>query len=80
MPFQQVEPITRIDDGSITIAGGGPRAPSKGKATRLNQLVFDYTRAAVNALQRNASSENFSIDASEGDKRTLWESRTRTTW
>ncbi|WP_417688513.1 hypothetical protein [Roseibium sp.] len=76
MPIQQVEPITRIDDGAITIAGGGPKAPGYGKAGRLNQLIFDFARAAANALQRNASSEDFSIDASEGDARTLWESRT----
>ncbi|MEO9526151.1 hypothetical protein [Roseibium sp.] len=75
LPFQEVEPITRIDDGSITLAGGGPKAPRYGKSARLDQLIFDYARAAANALQRNASGSNFSIAAEEGDKKTLWESR-----
>lgn len=74
-PIQKVEPITRIDDGSITLLGGGPKAPRYGKSARLDQLIFDYARAAANALQRKASSSEFSIAAEEGDKQTLWESR-----
>ncbi len=78
VPFQQIEPITRIDDGSITIMGGGPKAPNYGAGGRLNQLAFEYAQAAANALNNNAAGEDFSIPASEGDKRVLWESRS--TW
>lgn len=76
LPLQEIRPITRIDDGSITIMGGGPKAPNYGPAPRLNQLAFDFARAAANALQRNAASGNFQIAAEEGDMKTLWSSQT----
>jgi len=76
LPLQEIRPITRIDDGSITIMGGGPKAPNYGPAPRLNQLAFDFARAAANALQRNAASGIFQIPAEEGDMKTLWSSQT----
>lgn len=72
LPIQEVEPITRVDDGAITIMGGGPAAPKYGKSARLNQLAFDYAQAAANAIQRNASQPNFSIPGREGDITSLF--------
>ncbi|MBD8878594.1 hypothetical protein [Roseibium polysiphoniae] len=74
LPFREVEPISRIDDGAITLAGGPEKGPTYGKSNRLNQLIFEYAQAAAHALQRNAASSEFSIPASEGDTKTLWES------
>jgi len=76
MPLQEVRPITRIDDGSITIMGGGPKAPKYGPSVRLNRLAFDFARAAANALQRNAAGGNYQIPAVEGDRTTIWSSQT----
>jgi hypothetical protein len=72
LPLREIRPITRIDDGTITIAGGGPKAPSYGPSVRLNTLAFEFARAAANALKRNVASEDFAIPASEGDVTTLW--------
>lgn len=83
--LQEVQPITRIDDGSITIAGGGPKAPEYGASPRLNKLAFDFARAAANALQRQGmgppglgptGGPGLSIPGSEGDVRTLWSMQT----
>ena len=76
MPLQEVSPIMRIDDGSITIMGGGPKAPKYGPSVRLNRLAFDFARAAANAIERNAASQNVLIPAAEGDMKTLWSSQT----
>lgn len=72
LPLQQVSPITRIDDGSITLVGGGPKPPVYGPATRLNKLAFEFAQAAANALNRNTAGADFGIPATEGDVRTLW--------
>lgn len=76
LPLQEIRPITKVDDGTITIAGGGPKAPKYGPSGRLNKLAFEFARAAANALKRNAASEDFAIPASEGDVTTLWSSTT----
>lgn len=72
IPVQEVAPITRIDDGSITLAGGTPNAPGNSKAPRLNQLSFEFAQAVANAVKNNAGSEDFTIDANEADKKVLW--------
>ncbi len=75
LPIQHVAPITKTDDGSIVIAGGPAKAPPYSKAKRLNQLSFEFAQSAANAIRRNADSEEFIIPASEGDMRTIWESK-----
>ena len=75
IPLQEIRPITRTDDGSITIMGGGPKAPNYGPSARLNQLAFEFAQGAANALKRNAASEDFRIPGSEADVTTLWSSQ-----
>lgn len=75
IPLQEIRPITRIDDGSIIIAGGPAKATSSySSSARLNQLVFEFAQGAANALARNAAGDDFQIPASEADVRTLWSS------
>lgn len=79
-PINHVGPITRIDDGAITLAGGGPKAPAYGRATRLNQLSFEFAQAAANVLQRQAAGQGSGMDNDQGDTKTLWERRSTTTY
>lgn len=74
IPVGMAGPITRTDDGSITIAGGGPKAPPYGKAARLNQLAFEFAQAAANVIQREARTGEY-VDGDQGDTRVLWERR-----
>ncbi|MCC0034070.1 MAG: hypothetical protein H6887_02240 [Hoeflea sp.] len=74
IPVGMAGPITRTDDGAITIAGGGPKAPPYSKAGRLNQLAFEFAQAAANVIQREArTGEN--VDGDQGNTRVLWERR-----
>lgn len=79
-PINRVGPIIRTDDGSIIIAGGGPRAPAYGKATRLNQLAFEFAQGAANVLKREATGQNVGVENDQGNVTTLWERRTTTTF
>ena len=73
-------PIKRIDDGEITIAGGGPKAPPYGKAGRLNQLAFEFAQGAANVLKREAAGQSVGIENDQGNVTTLWERRTTSTF
>ncbi|WP_299868006.1 hypothetical protein [uncultured Hoeflea sp.] len=79
-PINMVGPITRTDDGAITLAGGGPKAPGYGKARRLNQLAFEFAQGAANVLQREAAGQNAGIENDQGNVTTLWERRTTSTF
>ena len=74
IPVGMAGPITRPDDGAITIAGGGPKAPPYSKAGRLNQLAFEFAQAAANVIQREARTGEY-VDGDQGDTRVLWERR-----
>ena len=76
LPLQAVGPIARIDDGSIAIVGGGPKAPQYGPSPRLNQLVFEFAQAAAKALKANAAGDDFRIPGDQADVTTLWSSQT----
>ena len=79
-PVNHVGPIARTDDGAITIAGGGPKAPGYGKAGRLNQLAFEFAQGVANVLQREAAGQSFGVENDQGNVRTLWERRTTSTF
>ena len=79
-PINHVGPIKRIDEGGITIAGGGPKAPAYGKAGRLNQLAFEFAQGAANVLKREAAGQNVGVDNDQGNITTLWERRTTSTF
>ena len=74
IPVGMAGPITRTDDGAITIAGGGPKAPPYSKAGRLNQLAFEFAQAAANVIQREARTGE-DVDGDQGNTRVLWERR-----
>lgn len=74
IPVGMAGPITRTDDGAITIAGGGPKAPPYSKAGRLNQLAFEFAQAAANVIQREAATGEY-VDGDQGNTRVLWERR-----
>jgi hypothetical protein len=79
-PVNMVGPITRTDDGAITLAGGGPKAPAYGKATRLNQLAFEFAQGAANVLKREVAGQNAGVVNDQGTETILWERRTTTTF
>ncbi len=79
-PINMVGPITRTDDGAITLAGGGPKAPAYGKATRLNQLAFEFAQGAANVLKREVAGQNAGVVNDQGTETILWERRTTTTF
>ncbi|PHR25705.1 MAG: hypothetical protein COA37_02460 [Hoeflea sp.] len=79
-PINHVGPIKRIDDGGITIAGGGPKAPPYGKAGRLNQLAFEFAQDAADVLKREAAGQSVGIENDQGNVTTLWERRTTSTF
>jgi hypothetical protein len=74
IPVGMAGPITRTDDGAITIAGGGPKAPHYSKAARLNQLAFEFAQGAANVIQREAATGQY-VDGDQGNTRVLWERR-----
>lgn len=74
IPVGMAGPITRTDDGAITIAGGGPKAPPYSNAARLNQLAFEFAQGAANVIQREARTGEY-VDGDQGDTRVLWERR-----
>ncbi|WP_420408812.1 hypothetical protein [Hoeflea sp.] len=74
IPVAMAGPITRTDDGAITIAGGGPKAPPYGQSARLNQLAFEFVQAAVNVIRREARTGMYDED-DQGTERMLWERR-----
>jgi hypothetical protein len=74
IPVGMAGPITRTDDGAITIAGGGPKAPPYSKAARLNQLAFEFAQGAANVIQREAATGQY-VDGDQGNTRVLWERR-----
>lgn len=76
IPVGMAGPITRTDDGAITIAGGGPKAPPYSKAGRLNQLAFEFAQAAANVIQREARSGEY-VDGDQGNVRIISERRFR---
>lgn len=81
-PVQEVRPITRIDDGTVMIAGGGPKAPEYGASPRLNKLAFEFAREAAFALANAPPAAGFGPGTVPGpmfggpatgsDVKTLW--------
>ncbi|MCB1424144.1 MAG: hypothetical protein KDJ69_17110 [Nitratireductor sp.] len=61
-PFTQVGPIRKIDDGTIVIAGGGPKAPDYGPAKRLNKLAFEVAQASAEAIREDATSGDTTVN------------------
>lgn len=64
-PFTQVGPIRKIDDGTIIIAGGGPKAPSYGPSERLNKLAFEVAQASAQAIREDAASGNTVVNTDQ---------------
>jgi hypothetical protein len=85
-PLQEIAPITKTDDGSITVAMSGPKAPEYGASPRLNKLAFDFAREAANALSNAPPAAGFGSGSVPGpmfggpatgsDVRTLWSMQT----
>lgn len=85
-PLQEIAPITKTDDGSITVAMSGPKAPEYGASPRLNKLAFDFAREAANALSNAPPAAGFGPGTVPGpmfggpatgsDVRTLWSTQT----
>jgi hypothetical protein len=79
-PLQEIAPITKTDDGSITVASSGPKAPEYGASPRLNKLAFDFAREAAYALSHATPAAGFGpgsgaglgLPASTADTKTLW--------
>lgn len=74
IPVGMAGPITRTDDGTITLAGGGPKAPPYGQSARLNQLVFEFAQGAANVVRREARTGMYDED-DQGTERVIWERR-----
>lgn len=74
IPVGMAGPITRTQDGAITIAGGGPKAPPYGQSARLNQLVFEFAQGAANVVRREARTGMYDED-DQGTGRVIWERR-----
>lgn len=72
IPVAMAGPIRRVDDGALPIASSGPKAPSYGRAARLNQLAFEFAQGAANVIQREASGEDIE-DGDQGNSRVLWQ-------
>ena len=77
-PIQEVDLINKIDDGAVTLIGGGPEAPNYGPSKTLNKLAFQFAQTAASALQQNASSNDAIISGSDGDVKVLYSKTTRT--
>ena len=83
-PLQEIPPITKIDDGSIMLAGGGPKAPEYGASPRLNKLAFDFAREAAYSLSHAAPAAGFGPGSGTGlglpaagpDTKVLWSTQT----
>lgn len=85
-PLQEIAPITKTDDGSITVSLSGPKAPEYGASPRLNKLAFDFAREAANALANAPPAAGFGPGTVPGpmfggpatgsDVRTLWSTQT----
>lgn len=60
--LEQTKLVTVMDDGAITIVGGGPKAPDYGPAKRLNKLAFDFAQEASKELVRNPGGETSFFD------------------
>ncbi len=79
-PLQEIAPITKTDDGSITVASSGPKAPEYGASPRLNKLAFDFAREAAYALSHAAPAAGFGpgsgavlgLAPGGSDVKTLW--------
>lgn len=79
-PLQEIAPITKTDDGSITVASSGPKAPEYGASPRLNKLAFDFAREAAYALSHATPAAGFGPGSGTGlglipvgsDVKTLW--------
>lgn len=81
-PLQEIAPITKTDDGSITVASSGPEAPEYGASPRLNKLAFDFARDAAYALSNAPPAAGFGPGTVPGpmfggpatgsDVKTLW--------
>jgi hypothetical protein len=79
-PLQEIAPITKTDDGSITVASSGPKAPEYGASPRLNKLAFDFAREAAYALSNAPPAAGFGPGSGAGlglapggsDVKTLW--------
>ncbi len=79
-PLQEIAPITKTDDGSITVASSGPKAPEYGASPRLNKLAFDFAREAAYALSHATPAAGFGPGTGPGfglppggsDVKTLW--------
>jgi hypothetical protein len=85
-PLQEIAPITKTDDGSITVAMSGPKAPEYGASPRLNKLAFDFAREAAYALSNAPPAAGFGRGTVPGpmfggpatgsDVKTLWSMQT----
>lgn len=85
-PLQEIPPITKTDDGSITVTLSGPKAPEYGASPRLNKLAFDFAREAAYALANAPPAAGFGPGTVPGpmfggpamrsDVRTLWSTQT----
>jgi hypothetical protein len=83
-PLQEIPPITKTDDGSITLASSGPKAPEYGASPRLNKLAFDFAREAAFQLTRNTAASGlspgngpiFGIPEAGPDTKVLWSTQT----
>lgn len=53
--LRQLPPITKIDDGTVMIVGGGPKPPEYGASRRLNKLAFEFAREAAFQLTRSST-------------------------
>lgn len=76
IPVATAGPIKRIDDGALTIASSGPKAPSYGRAARLNQLAFEFAQGAANVIRREAAGEMIE-DGDQGNTRVIWQRQYR---
>ena len=80
----QLAPITKIDDGTVMIVGGGPKPPEYGASKRLNKLAFEFSREAAFQLTRNTAAAGlspgngplFGIPEAGPDTKVLWSSQT----
>lgn len=83
--LSQVPPITKIDDGTVMIVGGGPKAPDYGASKRLNKLAFEFSREAAYQLTATTSPGPglspdtravLGLPAAGPNSRVLWSSQT----
>lgn len=54
----------RVDDGTVVIAGGGPKAPDYGPSKRLNKLAFEVAQEAALRIRQDAGDDGSSWSGS----------------